>query len=211
MSDRLTELDRFDLEYRNLTEGKRGDFARLVMKLLRDTYVVRKKGDDAGDYFALLTNSALFESFFALIDLGFEIDRAKEVAYLVNMEGRDRLRLGKFDTALVLVLRKLFIKKSREAASSDRLLLPMGEVIAAMKEAAPLGGKERISHYRAALRLLKKHKIVDCPAEVSEESTIEIYPSIALLVPQEDLDAIEERLAAIGKTVEEGEENEETD
>lgn len=200
MSDRLKDLATFNEEYEKLSDSRRNEFARLVNKLLRDTYVVRKKGEDASDYFALLSNRPLFESFFSFMDFSFEVDRDKEIVYVKSMAGRNRVRLGKFDTALVLVLRKLFIKKAREASSNDKIIVTLKDVIAEMKTA--LGVPGRISHYREALRKLKRHKIVDCPSEVGEESSLEIYPSIALLVPQEDFEGIEQRLSALARSTE---------
>ena len=166
MSDRLKDLATFNEEYEKLSDSRRNEFARLVNKLLRDTYVVRKKGEDASDYFALLSNRPLFESFFSFMDFAFEVDRDKEIVYV-------------------------------EASSNDKIIVTLKDVIAEMKTA--LGVPGRISHYREALRKLKRHKIVDCPSEVGEESSLEIYPSIALLVPQEDFEGIEQRLSTLAK------------
>ena len=134
MSDRLKDLATFNEEYEKLSDSRRNEFARLVNKLLRDTYVVRKKGEDASDYFALLSNRPLFESFFSFMDFAFEVDRDKEIVYVKSTAGRNRVRLGKFDTALVLVLRKLFIKKAREASSNDKIIVTLKDVIEAPQD-----------------------------------------------------------------------------
>ena len=187
MSDRLKDLTVFSEEYEKLSDTRRNEFARLVDKLLRDTYIVRKKGEDAGDYFAVVSNRPLFETYLSVV-------------YIANRAGRNRVRLSKFETCFLLVLRKMFIKKAREASSSDKILVPLSDAIKEMKAICPIPGSQRISYYREALRKLKRHKIVDCPSEISEESTVEIYPSIALLVPEEEFDEIDQRIALLAKS-----------
>ena len=200
MSDRLKDLTVFSEEYEKLSDTRRNEFARLVDKLLRDTYIVRKKGEDAGDYFAVVSNRPLFETYLSMADFELGVDREKEVVYIANRAGRNRVRLSKFETCFLLVLRKMFIKKAREASSSDKILVPLGDAIKEMKAICPIPGSQRISYYREALRKLKRHKIVDCPSEISEESTVEIYPSIALLVPEEEFDEIDQRIALLAKS-----------
>ena len=103
MSDKINALDNFNTGYKLFNEGDRRAFSRIVSKLLSETFILKEKESDRTDFLFARENNETFTAYFELIDYEFIYNRYNELCYIKTTENRNRVRLNKFDTALILI------------------------------------------------------------------------------------------------------------
>ena len=210
----MTHLEAMDILHDSYKEkwresdAKCEDFARIISRLLNENFLLKRRVSDKKDYFFIMENKAIFESFFAVIDYQLVTDDANAMYYIRTTADRNRLQLKKFDTALLLELRLFYYKKKREVTSEDGTFVSVDELAEAINNAQLYKVRKKISDYTRSLTILRQHKLVDFKGtKINGETTIEIYPSIMAILPQHELEDIEARIKALGK----GEESEDED
>lgn len=192
------DCETFYTKYRVLGETDRKNFSRISAKLLGNNFLIREKKDDYQDYFVVIENLECFSSLFSLLDYDLIVQKEIGVIYVKTLANRDRMRLTKFDTALLLILRKVYHQKKREITSSDEIFVSVDELITQMDTAQVVPDSKQVSKYNEALRKFRAHSIVEFSATRIDESTqIHILPSIQIVIPQEKLEDIIGRLSAL--------------
>ena len=121
MASRNQFVKAFNDAYLLLGETSQADFSRIFSKLMNQNFILKECDDDRKDYFFLMENKELFSNFFSIIDYELVYDSGNHCFYLKTLENRNRVRLTKFDTAVLLVLRKMYHSKRREITSEDEL------------------------------------------------------------------------------------------
>ena len=188
----------FYAKYLALGETDRKTFSRISAKLLGNNFLIREKKDDYQDYFVVIENLECFSSLFSLLDYDLIAQKEIGVIYVKTLANRDRIRLTKFDTALLLILRKVYNQKKREITSSDEIFVSVDELITQMDTAQVIPDSKQVSKYNDALRKFRTHSIVEFSATRIDESTqIHILPSIQIVIPQEKLEDIIGRINAL--------------
>jgi hypothetical protein len=208
MSDKITSLNNFSTEYRMLTETDKREFSKIVSKLLNETFIVKDKESDRADYLFARENIILFTSYFEITDYEFINDRYNELCYIKTTENRNRVKLYKFDTAIILILRQFYYIKRREVATDNKVVIKLEDIIEKVKTSKIFKDEKKINAYKESLIKLRKHKIIDYTATTIDESLpILIYPSIQIIVQQDKLENITDRLSALRKESEDTGEN----
>ncbi len=208
MSDKITSLNNFSTEYKMLTETDKQEFSKIVSKLLNETFIVKDKEADRADYLFARENNALFTSYFEITDYEFINDRYNELCYIKTTENRNRVKLYKFDTAIILILRQFYYIKRREVATDNKVVIKLEEIIEKVKTSKIFKEEKKINAYKESLIKLRKHKIIDYTATTIDESLpILIYPAIQIIVQQDKLENITDRLSALRKESEDTGEN----
>lgn len=198
MIDRTHELDIFANDYYAYSEGERNSFAKVINRLLGETFLVKSKEEDNNDYFFAAENKEMITSFFTLIDYEFVLDYANGLAYIKTTENRNRVRLNKLDTAVLFVLRLLEIEQKKQVTSEDKVIITLDQIVEQLKIAGLLDYAKRPSFYLLTLRKLKAHKIIDFRAStLSSDTSIQIFPSIHVLIPAEGLEDIANKIKAL--------------
>ena len=188
----------FYAKYLALGETDRKTFSRISAKHLGNNFLIREKKDDYQDYFVVIENLECFSSLFSLLDYDLIAQKEIGVIYVKTLANRDRIRLTKFDTALLLILRKVYNQKKREITSSDEIFVSVDELITQMDTAQVIPDSKQVSKYNDALRKFRTHSIVEFSATRIDESTqIHILPSIQIVIPQEKLEDIIGRINAL--------------
>lgn len=209
------DCDTFQAKYTALIDTDRKTVSRIANKLLSDTFIIKEKQTDREDYYFCAENRSLFESLFSLLDYSFSVLPDNGLVYIETTANRNRVRLSKFDTALLLVLRKSYNQKRREISSTDQIYVSVDDLISEMETAQAVKETKQISKYNDSLRKLRTHKIIDFTAtRISENTQIQIFPSIQIVIPQEKLEDIIQRLNALNRDTEnngEDSEDENTD
>lgn len=192
------DCETFYAKYIALGETDRKTFSRISAKLLGNNFLIREKKDDYQDYFVVVENLECFSSLFSLLDYDLIAQKEIGVIYVKTLANRDRMRLTKFDTALLLILRKVYNQKKREITSSDEIFVSVDELITQMDTAQVVPDSKQVSKYNDALRKFRAHSIVEFSAtRIDENTQIHILPSIQIVIPQEKLEDIIGRISAL--------------
>lgn len=208
--------DKFHEGYQSLNETNCQRFGQVIEKILKYTFVVRYKDEDYQDYVFIVEHKSLFENFFLLLGEEFVLDVSNSVAYVKSTSGRMRIRLRKFDTLILLVLRLTYHQKMKEAGTLDRVAqVTVGELI---DKAGQTGVVDKDltkkTYYTDTFVKMRKHRIIDYSASQIDDGTIiNIMPSILDLIPQDSIDEITDRIKLLGKASEDegGDDDEETE
>ena len=193
-----------------LKDSEKATFSKIVNKLLGESFLVKEKQDDRGAFFFVCENLALFVHYFSIIDYEVVYDKYNEVCYIKKQENKYREKLSKFDTVIILILRKLYYLKRKEAASGGRAVVQLEEIIEQVKSTKIFRDDKKVNSYRDSLLKLRKYKVIDFSAtNITEELVIRILPTIQVIIQQDSLDDLTDRLTALKK--EEGDEGERED
>lgn len=206
MRDKISALDEFNEKYRELNETNKKTFSRIVNKFIKETFIVKEKESDKSDYLYVLENKALFVAYFEFSDYELILDRFNDLCYIKTTENRNRVRLNKFTTCLVLILRQLYYIKRKEVTTDNQVIVQLEEIIEKLKTSKVFKDEKKINSYKEALPLLRNYKLIDYKASIINESlTIKILPPIQIIVPQDKLEEINARLSAMKNMSDEGE------
>ncbi len=198
MNDKTTALDSFYNEYKKLNETDKKLFSKIVNKLLSDTFIIKDKSSDRTDYLYARDNVSTLTSYFTLTDYEFIYDRYNELCYIKTTENRNRVRLDKFDTALILVFRQFYYIKRKEVSVDNRVIVQLEEIKEKINTSKIFEKDKRITPYDVSLRKLRTHKIIDYSAtKITDNLTIQILPSIQIIVQQDSLEDITTRIRAL--------------
>jgi hypothetical protein len=195
MNTKIESLDAFGNDYRALSEGERNLFSKVAGKLLAETFLVKSKDTDKADFYFVSENKSAFVSFFEMLDYSLLDDPVNGLFYIQTNADRNRLRLSKFDTAIILILRRLYYEEKKEVTSDERTLVSLDAIMGNIRSSQIFKDEKRPSAYEASLRKLRAHKIINYSAKkLDETTTIEIYPSILVVVPSDSLEALSKRI-----------------
>ncbi len=208
--NKANNAEQFLQEYLMLKDSEKATFSKIVNKLLGESFLVKEKQEDRGAFFFVCENLALFVHYFSIIDYEVVYDKYNEVCYIKKQENKYREKLSKFDTVIILILRKLYYLKRKEAASGGRAVVQLEEIIEQVKSTKIFRDDKKVNSYRDSLLKLRKYKVIDFSAtNITEELVIRILPTIQVIIQQDSLDDLTDRLTALKK--EEGDEGERED
>lgn len=183
-----------------LTETECNKFSRLVNKLLRETFILKNKDSDKMDYYDISAHFYLYFDYFALMDYELINDTNHSLFYIKTLQDRNRVQLYKFETVVALILRRLFYSKAKEINSNGKIIVSLDEIIDQMKIAQIYKDEKKITSFTQCLRLFRRYKIVDFAASKIDENTqIEIYPTIQIIIPQDSIEDIALRINSLKK------------
>lgn len=184
-------IKQFNELFSELKEGDKGNFSRIVNKLLQVNFITRKKPGDTNDYRYLLAYKELFEAFFVLSDFELNIHREDEVVHIVNANLFNHLRLKKTESLLILIIRILYQRKKDYITLNENVEIYLHEIHAELTRIGYLDHK-RITKDRLkpALSFLRGYNIIDyIDKGLHDDARIKIYPTILYVT---DLDGIKE-------------------
>lgn len=212
MADKNEIAESFVDEYRRMGDGEKQEFARVVSKFLNETFILKNKKMDAYDFYFVQERKSLFTSYFALTDYVLEFDQERGFFYLSTEEDRSRVRLNKFETVLLLILRLKYYENSKTASSPEDNAIGVEELVEKVNQTNIFHPIKRMTEYDLALKKLRRSKILDFKGSKLEASTrMVILPTILVVMGQSDIDLIAAELAAYSKKEEGGESDAEAD
>ena len=181
--------------YAALKEREKEDFSRIANKLIHETFIIKGKDNERNDYYFAQDNLTLLKTYFAVMDFEVINDVTKGIVYLRTLEDHNRVRLNKFETVLLLILRKFYYMKSKEITSTAKIIVSVEDVVSEVRTSQIFNGDKKMATYRAAFMNLRQYKVIDYAVRnLQADSNIEILPSILLVITQEDIDSINARL-----------------
>ena len=160
MASKINYLRRFSVAFEGLGETKQNDFSRIVSRFLNETFILKECETDRRDYFFISENKEMFFDYFAIIDYDFIFDLENHCFYIKTLENRNRVRLNKFDTAVLLILRKMYYLKRKDVTTEDKVIITLDELIEQIRTTQIFNPDKKISAYAETLRKLRIHKII---------------------------------------------------
>jgi len=183
-------------EYLLLTDTKKNTFARLCNKLLNDNFIYASRQDDYNDYYSVLGMRNLIENFFSMIDYDLVHIDTYKIFYIQTNADRNRLKLKKLETVIVLVLRLLYHKGSLDVNSSSDISTTLGKMINEINQTSIFKNQVTKTEYKNALTLLRRYKLIDFSFTdfEKEDSVIVIYPTILYVAKIDNIDMLNQKI-----------------
>lgn len=179
------------------SDSKTDRFAKIVLRLLSETFLVQDKKFDSDDYYvATSVYKELLEDFFRFLDISFIVDKEKRLCYIKGDNDRNRLRLRKLDTVLLLVLRSLSFSSDQDFTSLVSTQVSVRDILNKITETEIYPNGINMTAFTDSLNLLRRYKVVDFNDDPGKDETmISIYNSILLLVSSSSLEELAGRLS----------------
>jgi hypothetical protein len=191
-------------EYERLPDRDKDAFARLVSLLLERTFLLRDVWDGREQRLVASPEFRFAERHLPLLTAylrigGFElqVDGRRGVMALYNRYGRNRARVDKLTTYLLYVLRLVYDEQLERASLRREVIVPLGEVFSRLHVLGLADRRLAATALRESLERLRRWSVlerVDGEGEDPESRWI-LYPTIRLLVTDEQVSALYERLA----------------
>ena len=162
--------------YVELTDTRKNTFSRLCNKLLNENFIYASKQEDKSDYYEILSMKKLIENYFSMIDFDLIHVDSYKLFYIQTNADRNRIRLKKLDTVLVLIFRLLYYKGSLDVSSSSDISTTLGKMITEVNQTGIFKSQPSMTDYMESLRLLKRYKLIYFNfKDFKEDNVIIIY------------------------------------
>ncbi len=195
----------FVCEYEKLNNNDKKMFARICNKFLNETFIVKNKKNDKEDYYFVLDYLEMFNNYFKYIEYECVKNDRFGVIRIVSTEERNNVKFKKFDTVVILILRKLYYEQSTKMQSIDKIYTTLEEIDLEIRCTEIFDIEKKYErNYEGTLRLLKKYKIIDYVDKINQDMSIEILPTILLLV-DENLPDLQTRINEFAQKRKDGE------
>lgn len=188
----------FLINYQELTETKKERFSRVCNKILDKNFILRQKQSDKEDYYFVVENLTLFQDYFQLMDYSVTHYVADQIIALSTEADRNRTKLRRNDTIILLVLRLLYQKKSKEVTQLNQILVSIGEIHEELERTSLFKGRFPKTDLQITMRMLKSFSLIDFQSSnlFNEDTRIEIYPSLLRVVNIDDMNRLEKQLSS---------------
>lgn len=184
--------------FQKLTETEKEKFSRICNKILDKNFLIRQKESDKEDYFFVVGHLTLFQNYFLLMDYMITHYEADQIIALGTEANRNRTRLKRNDTIMLLILRLLYQKKSKEATQLNQILVSVKEIQDELDRTSLFKGRIPKTELQATMRLMKSYSLIDYQSSllINDDTRVEIYPSLLRVVNIDDMKKLEEQLKA---------------
>jgi hypothetical protein len=185
-------------QFQKLTETEKEKFSRICNKILDKNFLIRQKESDKEDYFFVVGHLTLFQNYFMLMDYMVTHYEADQIVALSTEANRNRTRLRRNDTIMLLVLRLLYQKKSKEATQLDQILVSVKDIQEELDRTSLFKGKIPKTELQTTMRMLKSYSLIDFQSSnlINDDTRVEIYPSLLRVVNIDDMTKLEAQLSA---------------
>ena len=182
-------------DYIELTDTRKYTFSRLCNKLLNDNFIYAYRQEDRNDYYEILSMKKLIENYFSMIDFDLVHVDSYKLFYIQTNADRNRIRLKKLDTVIVLVFRLLYHKGSLDINSSSDISTTLGKMITEINQTGIFKSQPSMTDYMESLRLLKRYKLIDYNfKDFKEDNVIVIYPTILYVAKVDSINMLNDKL-----------------
>jgi hypothetical protein len=192
MSNKQSVGLNFFNQLQKLTETEKDKFSRICSKILDKNFLIKQKDSDREDYYFVVGHLTLFQSYFMLIDYAVTLYEADQIIALSTEADRNRVRMKRADTIMLLILRLLYQKKAKEATQLNQILVSVGEIQDEIDRTSLYKGKIPKTELLTTMRTLKSFSLIDFQSLslITDDTRVEIYPSLLRVVNIEDMDKL---------------------
>jgi len=197
--------EEFFNEYRELNENKKALFTRCCNKLMDENFVYGQHSSDINDYYSILEMKDLIQNYFAVVDIEIRHDDERKIIYLESKESKTRVKFKKMESVLLIVLRLLYYRKSKELDSSTNIMVSLDDIVIEIQKTG-IYPKIVKSNLVESLKTIRKYKLVSFEsANIETNPFITIYPTICIVVNASDVQTMMTRLMSYVNASEEDE------
>ena len=191
-----TTAKSFNDQYNELTETDKYAFSRLCNKLLNENFIYGQLQADKTDYYAILKFRDLIENYFDLIDYQLSHDDTRKIFFLESTADRNRIKLKKIESVLLVLLRRAYYVKSKENINTNvNISITIDELIDSLVQTNIYKDKLAKTQIIDALKVLKRFKLINFDGKNYEiNNVIEIFPMVSLVVKINDIDQLNNKL-----------------
>lgn len=188
--------ERFSEAYSGLTDTRKNNFSRICNKLLNETFLYGCKPEDKNDYYETLTLKDAISNYFSLIDYDLiHVDQYK-IFYIQTTADKNRIKLKKLETVILLILRLLYHKANEKVYSGSDIVAKVGDLVLEINKTDIYHAQPSNNEILNALRVLRRYKVISFAFnELTEESIVTIYPTILYVVKIDNVDMLKNKLA----------------
>ncbi len=193
-----TICTKFNEIYHTLNDTKKDLFAKLCNKLIGYNFVYGQLSEDKNDYYSILAMKEIIQAYFAMIEFQLVHDDMRKIFYLESTTDRNRVKLKKMETVILVLLRKFYYLKSKESIDANtNISITIDELLSALDDTGIYKNKDKIPKTQIidALSNLKKYKLINFDKNNYEvNNVVEIFPTVAMVVKINDIDLINNKL-----------------
>ena len=185
-------------QFQKLTETEKEKFSRICNKILDKNFLIRQKESDKEDYFFVVGHLTVFQNYFMLMDYMVTHYEADQIVALSTEANRNRTRLRRNDTIMLLVLRLLYQKKSKEATQLNQILVSVKDIQEEIDRTSLFKKIMPKTELHTTMRMLKSYSLIDFQSSnlINDDTRVELYPSLLRVVNIDDMTKLEAQLSA---------------
>ncbi|WP_051343912.1 DUF4194 domain-containing protein [Alicyclobacillus herbarius] len=190
-------------EYMALTERDREELARIVSLLFEQTFLLRDVWDAKErrtvtnrDYRFVERVLPVLQAYLAVSGFQLQVDGRRGVMALYNRFGRNRARVDKLTTYVLYTLRLIYDEQMEQASMRHEVVIPLQELIAKLHTLGLVDRRLAATQLEQTLNRLRRRGILARVAGNARDldSRWLIYPSITILVSDERINLLYDRL-----------------
>lgn len=192
-------IEKLEQLTKTLREDQLDDIAKAQSKLLGETFLVSFDKDDAVEFHAANAYFDIIESYMALINVELRRNPENTVIYIKNEAAGNRFNLSKLETILLLIIRKIDFNLLSKPGVSARHMTRVSEIKEVLDQTEIYSpGEIKATRFASALNRLKGFKLIDFNSGrgFSDQTAVEIYPTISLVVSADSVEALAKTLNA---------------
>ena len=210
MEDKKIAFKDFSRGYEQLTQREKDTFAKVSNRILNRSFIQKAKKDDLDYYTFMEEHLDTLEAYFLMTDYQINYYSQDMVFQLKTLADRNRYRLKKLDTLILLVLRQLYTIKSSEVTLDGNIFCSVSELHDSLRNKNLVVDRIGKTELANSLRTLRRYSVIEYNISKinDDDSVIRIYPAIIYVVNINDMNTLKERL---DKYKNRGEALEETD
>lgn len=183
--------------YKQMNESDRDSFSKLCNRLLGSNFIYGQIKKDKDTYYSIIKWQDEIKKYFSLIDYSLEHDSTYKIFFLKSNLSKDRIRLKKMESILMLLCRKFYYVKGKEVNSSVNILVTFDDLVEEINKTQIYRDKLVKGQLADSLKILKRYKVINFDSNNFDETDVfEIYPTILYVVTNMDLKMIEDKLTS---------------
>ncbi len=195
----------WNIEYEKLSINEKEEFTRLINLLLSKNFILRDKFDAkertmriSYDYRFVERNFDLFRAYLKISGWELQRDNNYGVISLYNRYELNRIRLDKFTTCTLFILRLIYEEEREKLSLKREILTSTGEVIKKMLNLGIVSKKPSDRDIQASFSTIRGFNIIDRVEGffADFDCRIIIYPSILFVVTNDKITSIYDMLGS---------------
>ena len=171
-------------------ETKNRRFLEVANKLLNNCFLIKTRERD--DYLFVLTNREVFDDYFETIGFKLCIYESNNVIHLLNSNGIGRQRILKYESIIILLLRRMYIQKKKELSENTEVRITWGE-LAEQFSMLKIAQRPNIDRQlrSSIMKMLRRYHLIEIfGPDKLDDTQIEILPSILFALSGSDIDKV---------------------
>lgn len=188
-------------EYNKLLESELETFQLTVKEMIKTGFIVRGIESRYDKFFEFIFKyQNLFYLFFKIIGFEFYERRDKQVFYIKDQDDSFVSYINKNDAIILLALRSLYEEQKETVTMHDLISIKyshLNQKLVDINFEHVTKERAQVTYVRNSLRLFRDHNIIRFDSKLEDDSYINIYPSIELILDFNEMEEIINRIRSL--------------